>query len=187
YHLQKRAADSTIYGETTDAGEYKIEIPVENGILEKGGNEINLTTMQGSWIVFDQIRLTGPDSVELEQPPKAFIRDVEATDYEITDEGRHVQPLLVDVEHLQGQPNIQVKVDGENIFSESLEQDRYRFETPMPEVESRTVSRYEVLVDGTVTRKGNVIRRPEELNTPADYVDTMMGVAHSRWMIAPGP
>src|SRR5699024_6323205 len=87
----------------------------------------------------------------------------------------------------QGQPNIQVKVDGENIFSESLEQDRYRFETPMPEVESRTVSRYEVLVDGTVTRKGNVIRRPEELNTPADYVDTMMGVAHSRWMIAPGP
>ncbi|HMA62800.1 MAG TPA: GH92 family glycosyl hydrolase, partial [bacterium] len=35
--------------------------------------------------------------------------------------------------------------------------------------------------------KGTVTRKPFEPITPADYVDTHMGSAHSRWMIAPGP
>ncbi len=35
--------------------------------------------------------------------------------------------------------------------------------------------------------KGQVQRKPYKLITPAEYADTKMGTAHSRWMIAPGP
>ena len=36
-------------------------------------------------------------------------------------------------------------------------------------------------------QKGTVTRSKRKLHTPADYVDTRIGTAHSRWMIAPGP
>ena len=38
-----------------------------------------------------------------------------------------------------------------------------------------------------VLRRGTAFRKPEALITPAGYVDTKIGSAHSRWMIAPGP
>jgi len=34
---------------------------------------------------------------------------------------------------------------------------------------------------------GKIIRKPGDEITFADYVDTKIGSAHSRWMIAPGP
>ena len=34
---------------------------------------------------------------------------------------------------------------------------------------------------------GVIQRSPQKLITPADYANTMIGSAHSRWMIAPGP
>ena len=49
------------------------------------------------------------------------------------------------------------------------------------------MSNYKVLADGKVVRSGIVVRAPQKLQTLASYVDTRMGTAHSRWMIAPGP
>lgn len=187
YQLPQRDADSTIVGKTTGAGEYKIEVPVKNELLKEGGNEINLTTIRGSWLVFDQVRLEGPGDIELEQPGKAFVRDVQSSDYEIDQTGKRAQPLLVDVEHLKGTPQLRVELDGEEILNEILEKGRYTFEAPMPAVESQKPSRYKVFLGDEVVRSGRVTRTPAELHTPAEYVDTMMGAAHSRWMIAPGP
>lgn len=57
----------------------------------------------------------------------------------------------------------------------------------MPAVSKARKSRYCVLADGKVLEKGTVLRKPQPEQTLADYVDTRMGAAHSRWMIAPGP
>ena len=48
-------------------------------------------------------------------------------------------------------------------------------------------SRYEIIADGKLIEEGSILRSPQHIITPADYVDTHMGTAHSRWMIAPGP
>src|SRR5699024_3551751 len=42
-------------------------------------------------------------------------------------------------------------------------------------------------INGDVVRSGVVQRVPQKRITPAGYVSTLMGTAHSRWMIAPGP
>ena len=46
---------------------------------------------------------------------------------------------------------------------------------------------YQVLVNNELIEEGIVLRSPQALQTLADYVDTKIGTAHSRWMIAPGP
>lgn len=177
----------TIQGSSGAGREFLMEIPLDKGLIRAGGNEICLTILEGSWLLFDQIRLEGPKDAELLETDKAFLRSVTAADYEVSSEHGRKQPLLVDVEHLQGRPVLSVVLDGQSIFEETLETGRYCFEVPMGAVTSPKTSAYEVCIDGAAIESGRVERSPRKQITTAEYADTLMGTAHSRWMIAPGP
>lgn len=164
-------------------GSRTLLLPLAPDALRKGGNEVVITVLEGSWIQFDRVALVGPSPLKVETPRDALVRSVEAADYELDG----VQPLLVDVEHLSGEPLLKVTLDGKKVFSKMLEKGRYVFEVPMPAVKADVTSRYRVLLNGRPLQEGEVVRRPCRKQTLADYVDTRMGTAHSRWMIAPGP
>ncbi len=187
FQLPKGSGDSTLKGQQTKDSGYVIKIPITQGILKKGGNEIKMTSLWGSWLVFDQIRMEGPGDAIITKPENAFIRDVKAAGYEIKNNEKPAQPLLVDVQHISGSPQLEVFLDGSRIFQKIIETGRYIFEAPMAAVKSAKESHYEIKVNGQVVCSGVVERSPEKLITPAGYVNTMMGSAHSRWMIAPGP
>jgi predicted alpha-1,2-mannosidase len=163
---------------------HRIEIPLEPGLIKKGGNKISLTNLEGSWLIFDQMVLEGPENAILENTiGRAYLRGVETADYQT----KGNQPLLVDIEHLQGMPEVEVKVDDQTILTQLLEKGRYILEAPMPAIMAKKESSYVILVDGVAVEKGNITRAPQQEISLADYVDTRMGTAHSRWMIAPGP
>lgn len=193
FQLPEGSGDSTVKGRRTDYPGHLVRIPVPARLMKQGGNEITLTTLWGSWLVFDQVRLEGPEGMQLSKPGQAFIRGVKAAGYEIDNDGRPAQPLLVDVEALvpAGQvtryPLLTAYLDGRKIFEQKTEEGRYVFEAPMPAVQAPEESHYEIKVDDRVVRSGIVRRTPQKQITPAGYVNTMMGTAHSRWMIAPGP
>lgn len=171
----------------TEGKEHVTSIALPSGLIHSGGNEIQITSLLGSWCAFDQIRLEGPDGVTIAPARNVFLRDVRAADYEMLVDGQNAQPLLVDVEHLEGRPVMKVTLDGQTIFNQQLEKGRYLFEVPMPAVHVTTKSHYEIRLDGQAIRSGAVTRSPQRAITAADYVDTLLGTAHSRWMIAPGP
>jgi predicted alpha-1,2-mannosidase len=166
----------------------KIEIPLAAGLICEGNNEINLTVIEGSWLTFDDVRLEGPPSAKLRPvDAAAYIRQIRAANY-LTDDRQPAQPLLVDVERLTGTPLLTVLLDGKPILEQRLEEGRYLLEAPMPAVAKTVKSKYAVLIDGKTLSKGKVVRHPQKkIITPADYVNTFLGTAHSRWMIAPGP
>ena len=164
----------------------QIKISLPKNLLRKGGNEIRLTSLSGSWLCFDNIRLEGPRTV-LVKPKQVFLRDVSPADYETVNGEIRSQPLLVDVEHLSGSPRITVLLDGKEILTQDVESGRYQFEAPMPAVNKSIHSQYEIIVNGETIEQGRVHRKRCSLITPAGYVDTLVGSAHSRWMIAPGP
>ncbi|MBF6628965.1 MAG: GH92 family glycosyl hydrolase [Proteiniphilum sp.] len=186
YILPKGGGEGSLSGDYGNCTHHTIEIPLEKGLIKEGGNEIALTSLEGSWLIFDAIRLEGATgAVTEEKIGQAYLRGVEVAQYQTVDPP--AQPLLIDLEHLEGSPLVEVSLDGERILSERLEQGRYLLEAPMPVVAAPQQSSYEVMIDGRSVEKGKVNRSPQKTVTPADYVDTRMGTAHSRWMIAPGP
>ncbi|MEO8962933.1 MAG: glycoside hydrolase domain-containing protein, partial [Ginsengibacter sp.] len=187
FALPKGSGDSTLKEPTSKKDSYIIKIPVPNGLLQKGGNEISLTSLWGSWLVFDQVRMESNTDVQLIDPRNVFIRKVSPANYETTYEGKSVQPLLVDIEHVSGTPVLDVVVDGNLVLHDTIEQGRYVLEAPMPEVKSTKESAYEIIIDGKILQSGLIKRSPQKLIKLAGYVDTKIGSAHSRWMIAPGP
>ena len=185
YALPKGSGKS-IDGDYSQIKPHTIEIPLNPGVIRKGSNSIALTSLEGSWILFDDIRLMGPDNAELNEVNKSvYLRDVKAADFQTT--SPVAQPLLVDIEHLSGHPLLEVKVDGKKILEQRLEKGRYILEAPMPVVKSPKTSHYIISADGAILDKGMIRRAPHNTITLADYIDTRMGTAHSRWMIAPGP
>ena len=187
YALPKGSGKNSIEDSTSVGKEFVFEIPIDSKQIKMGGNEINLTTLQGSWIIFDQIRLEGPRNVRLTKNEKVFLRNVKAADYNIETTQGKAQPLLVDLEQVSGKPLLSVLLDGEEIFTEKIDTGRYIFEAPMPVVVSSVESKYEIRIDGEKVQSGKIERAPQKMITPADYADTKLGTAHSRWMIAPGP
>ncbi|MCU0474014.1 MAG: GH92 family glycosyl hydrolase [Bacteroidales bacterium] len=180
---KKSRIDSAI----KESSEYLVVIKIPDGLLTEGGNEINLSIIDGSWLKFDQVKLEGPQQVTLTENKQAFVRSVKPSDYEIKTDSGTSQPLLVDLEHLSGQPKLKVVIDGTELLSETLETGRYIFEVPMPSVDAAKQSIYEIFVGDRKIQSGTILRSPQKLKTTAGYVDTKMGTAHSRWMIAPGP
>ena len=92
--------DASLTGASPKSKEQILEIPIEKDVLKKGGNCVTLTVLEGSWVVFDHLRLEAPDGVVTAHPDQAFIRSVQAANYELKTGNKRVQPLLVDVEHL---------------------------------------------------------------------------------------
>jgi predicted alpha-1,2-mannosidase len=178
---------ASITGNLSSATPRTIEIPINRNTIKKGGNVITITVLEGSWILFDQISLEGSPKVVLDTPGQLFIRGVKTADYELETSDVKVQPLLVNVEHLKGSPDIQVVLDEKIILKEAIEKGNYVLEAPMPAVVKAKQSRYKILENGKVIEEGIVNRSKQKVQTLADYVDTRIGTAHSRWMIAPGP
>ncbi len=185
--LPKGEKSNVVGGDMTAAKEYIIQVPIKAGQLHDGGNEIQLTSLDGSWLVFDQVRLEGPLAVNVQTPKAVYPRSVAAANYELIEQGKRIQPLLIDVEHLTGQPTLAVKLDGKLVFQEKIETGRYQFEVPMPAVTNAKNSKYEVLANGQLLESGVISRSAKPLGSYANYVDTRIGTAHSRWMIGPGP
>ena len=177
--------DATITrGDFSRATVQTLTIPLDAGEIRTGANEIQLTSLEGCWAIFDDVRLEGPQGAKLVVGHAgAYVRRVRAGEYLVA--GR--QPLLVDVEHLDGTPEISVELDGRTVLTRTLEEGTVSLEAPMPAVEKDMESDYRVRVDGRVVRAGRVRRSPQREQGVAGYIDTRMGTCHSRWMLAPGP
>jgi len=184
----KGASEGSVEGKARGVRPRRLEVEVEPDVIRGGGNEITLAVLEGSWFVFDAVRLEATGEVDVARPESAFVHEVTAAEYEIERDGGRFQPLVVDVQALDEEPaRIEVLLDGKGILKTTLEGGRSQFEAPMPAVKRNRGGRYAVMVNGTEVASGRVERSAQRLQTAADYVDTGMGSAHSRWMIAPGP
>ncbi|MDR3142037.1 MAG: GH92 family glycosyl hydrolase [Tannerellaceae bacterium] len=187
FQLSPGASDSSIVRPHVDTDGRRLTVRVRPGVIRQGGNRITLSVLEGSWLLFDCVALEGPKGATAVKPERAFVRNVEAAAYETEEEGSRYQPLLVELEHLDGNPELTVELDGKTILTERIDSGYYQLEAPMPAVTEAATGRFRILADRKTLQEGEVTRSPQPLQTLADYVDTRIGTAHSRWMIAPGP
>ncbi len=167
----------------TKAQEKIVDVPLPGDLIRKGYNEVVITSLSGGWVAFDEIILQGPQGANLKPAAEALIREVRPAAFQ--NEGQH--PLLIDIIDAKAKATMTVLLDGVKIFMQELEAGRSILEAPMPAVSSATNSTYQILINNKAYSSGTLVRQPQRAASAADYVNTMMGAAHSRWMLAPGP
>lgn len=186
YALPEGFSEDALTSGLSNGNPHSLAIPLNDEDIHLGHNEIQIYSLEGGWVVFDDIRLEGPSGTKVASSfPDVYVKNVRPATY-LSFDGTF-QPLIVEIEHLRGRPLLSVFLDGEELYSKHLENGSYELEVPMPAVRDSKISSYEVKVDGKTVHKGKVTRSPQDPVTPADYIDTRMGTGRSRWMLAPGP
>lgn len=184
FRLEKGNGKADPIGPFAEDSEQIVEFALPDSLIKEGYNEILITSLDGGWIAFDEIKLAGPKEAVLKPAADALIRNIQPARFQTAD---NKQPLLIDVIDAHDMPVISVQLDGEEIMNQQLEAGRSILEAPMPSVTAKRSSTYKVLINNTEYTSGRVVREPKQEVSPADYVNTMIGAAHSRWMLAPGP
>jgi len=167
--------------------EQLISIPIPKELIKNGFNEIEITILEGAWIAFDQLKLSASQPVSISSTSDILLKSIRAADYEIQIEENQFQPLLVHLTHLSAQPNLKVLLDGKEIFNTIILEGTYILEAPMPSVTETKNSLYEIYINDELLQNATIERSPQKLAQQTDYVNTLIGSGHSRWMIAPGP
>jgi len=186
YALPAGGGDGSLVGDFSSSRPYHLSIPIDGELINCGNNEVSLTSVEGSWVIFDSVSMSAPDGASIRTDHcGAYVRDVRPADFLLEDGSR---VLIVSAEHLDGKPELSLRLDGNDVWSRKLEKGSYCLEIPVPASIKKKKSRFELLVDGNVVRKGRIqwIQSGRTVR-PVDYVNTGMGTSHSRWMLAPGP
>lgn len=179
--------DDALIGDLSNTSPQVISLKIPSEYLTNGGNQLNITSIDGSWLVFDQIEFRTPLDYTLIIPEMALVKSVKEAAYSIEKEGELHQVLLVDVQHLEGISELSVQLDDKEIYEATIRQGNYVFEVPLPREGALITSNYSIFINGNRIAFGKVKRVSKPGVSPADYVNTKLGTAHSRWMIAPGP
>jgi len=74
------SGDESINGDPAAGKPYQIKLSFPSSVLKKGTNEISITSKSGSWILYDALRLEGPDYLKPE-PMNTYlaITDIQAS------------------------------------------------------------------------------------------------------------
>jgi len=103
--LPKGAGDASAHGQTDKGRECRLVIDFPAGALKVGTNNITITSVEGSWVLYDQVALTVPTGFETGpvEPQTKFL-NVQTQPYLLRHkDGKMYQPVLVSVLHI-GEP-----------------------------------------------------------------------------------
>ena len=98
----KGAGDESVYGDPSKGREHVIEVPVPAGALRVGENRVAITTVKGSWVLWDALRFEAPEGTAL-APVKSrtVIRSARfESSVLIRHEGKEAQAVTLDVLHV---------------------------------------------------------------------------------------
>ncbi|MBE0535636.1 MAG: hypothetical protein IH624_08195, partial [Phycisphaerae bacterium] len=113
HQTPRGAGDASAHGEVDKGREYLMRIPFDAEVLRAGNNTLTITSLEGSWVLFDYLRLTVPDGIEAAAIEKmTTVQDVFTRPYLVRREGKLYQPVLASVVHVGDSVEAMVAVEG---------------------------------------------------------------------------
>ncbi len=148
--MSRGAGDDSAFGQPEKGREHRLVIPFPANLLITGNNHITITSMTGSWVLYDYVALTIPSGVE-SGPVQATTQllDVHTRPLLIRrDDGKLYQPVLASILHIGDPVEAAVNIDGSEPVKQSLEPGYKVIEGFTPAVEASTPVEVEVKVTG---------------------------------------
>ncbi|MBE3069777.1 MAG: hypothetical protein IMZ66_06030, partial [Planctomycetes bacterium] len=102
--------DDSIRGDPSKGKEHRFSVDVPAGRLRAGINEIALTTLAGSWVLYDWIGFEAPAGLALTPPAGTIVRSIRSDPVLVEKDGRLWQTVRVSVLHLGAEADAEVRL-----------------------------------------------------------------------------
>ncbi|MHC4207684.1 MAG: polysaccharide lyase family protein, partial [Planctomycetota bacterium] len=120
--LPKGAGDASAHGQPDKGRECRLVIDFPTGALKVSTNKITITSLEGSWVLYDYVALHVPSGIEtgpIESQTKLL--EVNSQPYLVKrDDGKMYQPVLVSVLHIGEAAEAGISVDGSEFIKQTL-------------------------------------------------------------------
>ena len=180
-------SDASILGDPKAGRKHKFSIDIPAQVLKSGVNEISITTVSGSWILYDWLGLEVPPSIESGQPRGVLLRGIRVDPWLSHKDGKLCQLMWVDLTKIGKGTGVTLHVTGLEPIVPRLEPGNQTIELVLPPVKRKTSVTIELKSDGNIVGVQKVMRKPAKEREAVDWVDPILGTSESRWMLYPGP
>ncbi len=99
HETPKGAGDESVFGNPSKGREHVIKIDVPAKTLKAGNNVVSITTLSGSWMLWDAVLFEGPSGLTLAEPRSAICA-VEVKTALVRRENKLLQPATVKILHV---------------------------------------------------------------------------------------
>lgn len=177
YELPKGAGDASVFGEPTKGHEHKLSIRFPAQTLKTGNNTITITTLRGSWVLYDQVSLKVADNVEtgaVEQTTKVL--DVNSQPFLVEQNDKKLyQPVNISILHVGNVVEATIGINGVETIKRPLKAGMQVVEALVGAVADRTSIEVDVKVEGKSIEKRTLpiepVRKWKVYMLPHSHVD----------------
>jgi len=185
--MPRGGTDASVFGNPSAGREHCYSITIPADVLKQGINEIIITTVSGSWMLYDSVRFEAPQSVKLAQPEGILVRSVSLAPWLSRKDGKPCQLMRVRLTGVGKESDATIQVSGLDPMKLQVKPGTQTVELALPQVKAPTPATVEIKSRGKSVFTGRIVRNPAVERQPVDWVDPMLGTSSSRWMLYPGP
>lgn len=189
HDLPPGGGDASIYGDVAAGRPHRLVVPVPPTAWRAGMNTIALTTLTGSWVLFDAVALEAPPNTEPEAPMGTVVTATTAPAALVRRQGELRQVVRLDVQHLGAADQAVVRV-GRHTEPVALTPGEQAVEVAVPPVTEPTPSAVRMVVAGRTVAEAEVTLRPvrrweiyllPHSHVDIGYTDLQTNVERHQW------
>jgi hypothetical protein len=132
YQLPVGGSDAVLDGDFSQAKPYQIVVTAPSSVLKKGTNRIDITSVAGSWCLYDRILLEGPTDLKLSKLEEFTALDVRPQPAILRQAGERSQAVIVEVRHAGGEGDAVLELPGRKPVPVHLRHGIHRIESSVP-------------------------------------------------------
>ena len=161
YQPPRGQSDAAINGDPAKgrASEFSVDIPP--AVLKQGVNELSLTTLSGSWMVYDFVGLESPQGAELAPVGDfAVIRNAESLPVLVEKDGKLYQTVEVNALHHGSDAAAELKIARREAVVLPVKSQSEQLAFLVPEVDQDSAAAVEISAGGKVLAARDVVVKP---------------------------
>lgn len=161
HRLPRGGGDASIQGDPSRGRRTRVTVEVPPDWLQAGDNFIELTTLEGSWLLYDAVQFAATETTL--QPPQArsWLVDIRAPRCLRSGEaGGLVQPVTVTVRHVGDPTQATLRTGGQSSRTFRLETGDEAVTLGLPEVEAPTPREVILEIDGRPVARRVFVQKP---------------------------
>ena len=148
--MPKGAGDESISGDPSKGKEHRFEVTLPAAVLRAGTNEVAITTLSGSWVLYDRLALAAPPGLTLTRPTGTVLGFIRSQPILAKRDGKLRQIITVPMRHLGEPADATVHVEGAEPAKVKLRRGNNNVEVPVGAVEKPTKVKVTVEAGGKV-------------------------------------
>ncbi len=162
--LAAGGGDASIFGEPAKGKASRWEIAFPASLLKAGENEVTITTLGGSWLLYDAVTLEAPAGLELSPiADRTMLSSVRAAAMVRRQRDGGVQVLNLAIRHLGEEIEAKALLDDMAIGTVRLKSGVQQVELGVAPVEKQTTRRLRLVAGDRVIAEREVTLRPPRL------------------------